>query len=199
VGGRRFIVSGLVSGFTMAAGIPVVYAPIADAQALAFGGQPLLSAIVTRGVPQEAPDGFVVLENQDGIDDALRPLANGIKSLDNSTLFLWVVAAIIIGTIVYLTTLERLRDFAVLKAIGASSRDLFKGLALQAVIVAIAAATLASAVAYLLVPLFPLPVEIPARAFAMLPVVAVAVGLLASLSGLQRAISVDPARAFGGP
>jgi putative ABC transport system permease protein len=35
-------------------------------------------------------------------------------------------------------------------------------------------------------------------AFALLAIVAVVVGLLASLAGLRRAIGVDPAVAFGG-
>jgi putative ABC transport system permease protein len=33
----------------------------------------------------------------------------------------------------------------------------------------------------------------------MLPVIAIAVGLAASLAGLRRAVTVDPALAFGGP
>jgi putative ABC transport system permease protein len=36
-------------------------------------------------------------------------------------------------------------------------------------------------------------------AFVLLPVIAVVIGLLASVAGLRRAITVDPALAFGGP
>jgi putative ABC transport system permease protein len=36
-------------------------------------------------------------------------------------------------------------------------------------------------------------------AFVALPIVAVVVGLLASVAGLRRAVNVDPALAFRGP
>ena len=42
-------------------------------------------------------------------------------------------------------------------------------------------------------------VVVPMRAYVALPLVAIAVGLLASLAGLLRAVAVDPALAFGGP
>jgi putative ABC transport system permease protein len=42
-------------------------------------------------------------------------------------------------------------------------------------------------------------VDIPEIAFLLLPVVAVTIGVLASVAGLRRAVTVDPARAFGGP
>jgi putative ABC transport system permease protein len=56
------------------------------------------------------------------------------------------VAAGIIGSIVYLSALERQREFAVLKATGAANRSLLAGLALQAVLLSAAAAGLRRAV-----------------------------------------------------
>ena len=97
----------------------------------------------------------------------------------------------------YLSTLERVRDFAVLKAVGASSRDLFLGLAAQSVVIALVAAALAVVLAQLMAPLFPLTIAIPWSAYAALPVVALVVGTLASLVGLRKAVTVDPALAFG--
>ena len=114
-------------------------------------------------------------------------------------ILLWIVAACIIGSIVYLSAMERTRDFAVFKATGTSNGALGGGLALQAVILAVAAAVLASVIAMLLAPVFPLPVEIPTSAFVILFGIAIAVGLLASLAGLRRAVKVEPALAFGGP
>jgi putative ABC transport system permease protein len=40
---------------------------------------------------------------------------------------------------------------------------------------------------------------VPGYAFIALPVIAVVIGLIASATGLRRAVSVDPAIAFGGP
>jgi putative ABC transport system permease protein len=73
------------------------------------------------------------------------------------------------------------------------------GLALQALIVALLAAGLGIILAQLLGPLFPMIVAIPGSAYVLLPAVAVAIGLLASLAGLRRVVAVDPALAFGGP
>jgi putative ABC transport system permease protein len=42
-------------------------------------------------------------------------------------------------------------------------------------------------------------VVVPASAYITLPLVAIVVGLLASVAGLRRAVAVDPALAFGGP
>jgi putative ABC transport system permease protein len=50
-----------------------------------------------------------------------------------------------------------------------------------------------------LVPLFPMRVVVPTSAFLLLPVVGVVIGLLASAAGMRRAVTIDPALAFGGP
>jgi putative ABC transport system permease protein len=42
-------------------------------------------------------------------------------------------------------------------------------------------------------------VVVPTSAFVFLPVIAVVIGLLASVAGMRRAVTVDPALAFGGP
>ena len=109
------------------------------------------------------------------------------------------MAAGIIGSIVYLSALERQREFAVLKATGAANRSLLVGLALQAVLLSATAAVLAAGIARLLAPAFPFTVEIPPLALARLLGVAVLIGLVASAAGLRRAVGVQPALAFGGP
>ena len=111
---------------------------------------------------------------------------------------LWVVAGCIIGSVVYLCALERVRDFAVFKATGTSTTALMMGLAVQAIIVSLLAGLVGVVIARGLAPLIPVPAQIPANAYVLLPVVAVAVGLVASLAGLRRAVTVSPALAFGG-
>jgi len=197
IGRWRFTVTGVVHGMTATSGIPTVWMPLQDAQTMGFGGQPLTAAIITKGVPKRLPPGLTLVSNAAALDDGLRPLQSGIQSISSSKTFLWVIAAIIIGAVVYLSTLERVRDFAVLKAVGASSRDLFLGLAAQSVVIALVAAALAVVLAQLMAPLFPLTIAIPWSAYAALPVVALVVGTLASLVGLRKAVTVDPALAFG--
>jgi putative ABC transport system permease protein len=115
------------------------------------------------------------------------------------SVLLWIVAALIVGSVIYLSALERTRDFAVLKAVGVSTRSVLAGLCLQAVIVAVFAAVLGGLLSLVLVPVFPMRVVVPTSAFLLLPVTAVLIGLLASAAGLRRAVSIDPALAFGGP
>ena len=100
---------------------------------------------------------------------------------------------------VYLSALERTRDFAVFKAIGVPTRSIMSGLALQAVVVTLFAAVTGLILSKFLAPLFPMIVEVPLIAYLALPVLAVVIGLLASVAGLRRAVRVDPALAFGGP
>ena len=199
IAGHRSRIVGRTSGMTFNAGSPNVYMPIADAQAIAFEGRPVANAVLVRGVPMSVPDGLQMMSNDAVRRDLLRPIANAVGSIDLVQFLLWIVAINIIGAVVYLSALERVRDFAVLKATGYSTRSLLGGLLLQAVLVSVGAVALAMILARLLVPLFPLPVVIQPRAMLMLPAVGIAVGLVASLFGLRRASSVDPALAFGGP
>jgi putative ABC transport system permease protein len=53
-------------------------------------------------------------------------------------------------------------------------------------------------VAWGLARVFPVPVAVPAFSYAFLAVLAVVVGVLASLAGVRRVVSVDPATAFVG-
>jgi putative ABC transport system permease protein len=198
LGDRRLSVVGLVTGIRFKAGSPTLFVPIGRAQDLAFAGQPLATALITQGTPRSVPPNLVAMSPDQVRDDLLRPLSGATGSIDFMSALLWIVAAGIIGSIVYLSALERVRDFAVLKATGASNRHLLAGLALQAVILAVSAALLAMVIARILVPAFPISVEVPLSAFLVLPVIAVVVGLLASAAGLRRAVGVDPALAFGG-
>jgi putative ABC transport system permease protein len=197
---RTFKVVGLVSGLTSGGGIPTVYLPIEDLQALAFGGEPLAKAVVITGKPHSGslPREFKMLSRQRVRDDLLRPLRSAESAINNTRLLLWLVAAVIVGAVMYMSALERVRDFAVLKAVGATTRTLVLSLAAEAVLACLIAAGLAILFANLLLPIFPLPITYSLGAYAALPVIAVAVGVLASLAGVRRAIRTDPAAAFAG-
>ena len=197
--GHAVDVVGTVDGSTSIAGIANVFATVEGAQAIAFGGQPIATSIATRGFPERAPDGFKIIDHDQAKDDFLRPLAQARSAIFFIAILLWIVGALIVGSVIYLSALERVRDFAVFKAVGTKTRAIMGGLALQAVIVALVAAAVGAALSFVLAPRFPLPVEIPTSALWLLPLIAVVVGMLASLAGLRRAVTVDPALAFGGP
>lgn len=198
LGSLTFTVVGLVEGMIMLGGTPDVWISLDAAQDALFQGEPLVTTIVVQGTPDSLPSGLVLMSDDEVKEDSVGPMADAVSSVDNSRYLMWAVAAIIVAALVYVSALQRLRDFAVLKAVGASSRSLFLGVALQAVLVTLTAAALAAATAGLLKPLYLVPVEVPLHAYLVLPVVAVGVGILSSLVALRQALNVDPALAFGG-
>lgn len=195
--GTRFRVVAVSKGLTYFAGIPNVTVSLADAQLLGFGGARLATAIVTEGTPSSSPPGLSVLSNRDVERDLARPVHQAKQTISLIRWLLWAVAAGIIAAMVYLSALERSRDFAVLKAIGLSSHGVLAGLVLQAVLLAFASAVLAIGLEFAMAPASALSVEVSAVDFLLLPIVALVVGVLASLLALRRAVSVDPALAFG--
>jgi putative ABC transport system permease protein len=195
---RPFTIVGHTNGLTYFAGTPVALMSLADLQASNLTGAKLATAIVVQGRPSAAPAGFRTLSNADVIKDLRRPLQKPSQTIDFLRVLLWIVAAGIIGSVLYLQAIERSRDFAVFKATGVTTGTLLAGLVLQAVLLAMSAAVAALVLSLVLKPAVSMSVEIPPSAYLSLPIVAVAVGLLSSLVALRRALSVDPALAFGG-
>jgi putative ABC transport system permease protein len=196
VSGTRFEVVGTIDDWTAIAGVPNVFLTRGDAQRIAFSGVPIVSAVAIEGTPRQAVEGTKVLTNREVRSDLLRPVRNAMGAIDMVAVLLWIVAASIIGSVVYLSTLERVRDFAVFKAVGTRSATILGDLVVQAVVLAAASAAMGALVGTVMAPAFPLSVEIPDTAYLLLPVMALVVGAVASLAGLRRAVRVDPALAF---
>ena len=111
----------------------------------------------------------------------------------------FVVTLLVVALFFALLTLERVRLYAVLKAVGARTLDLVVGVAAQAVGVAAGAVVLGGALAVGFVAVLPpdLPVQlVPGRAVIVVVgtmVTALAGGLLT----LRRLVRVDPAQSLG--
>jgi len=198
VAGTDFRVVGMVRDRTYLGGVPVVYVPLADAQALAYDGQPLASTILVRGSFDQPAPGLSALTADGVVEDMLKPLEGATRVIDILRILMWIVAAVIIGAVTYLSALERVGDFAVMKAVGGESRSMAAGLAVQAVLASLIAAALAAALALALRPIFPLPVTIDSGAYLALAAIAGLVGVVASFAALRRVLKVDPALAFSG-
>jgi putative ABC transport system permease protein len=198
IGGGEFEIVGLTESRTIFGGTPLLFMDISDVQELVYQGQDVATAVVLKGDVSNPPSGYDVKTVEETWKDALRPLEKPVGAIDVVQILLWLVAATIIGAVVYLSALERKRDFAVLKAVGASTRGLLAGLASQSVIIALVAAVIATGIQAALVPVFPIPVQVPARAYIQLPILALLAGALASLGGLRKAVGVDPATAITG-
>ena len=198
VAGAPFTVVGETADTTILAGIPLVFMSTADAQSLVFRSPDVVSAVLVGGDVRSVPAGTTAIASEAVALDTLGPLDGAIASVDLVRALLWIVAAIIIGSVVYLSALERQRDFAVLKAVGVSNRTLMGSLALQAVLVALLSVALAAVIQLVLAPVFPLRVRVPARAFWQVPLFAVVMSLIAGAAGMRRVARSDPALAFAG-
>ncbi len=198
IGGRRYTVVGIVPKSSLYGGTANVFLTLHAVQSSTFNGLDLATAIAVRGHAFRTPPGVTAVTNARARTDLLSALGAGRQTIDVVAVLLWIVAACIIGSIVYLSALERVRDFAVFKATGTSTPALMLGLAFQAVVISLLAALAGAVIATLMAPQFPIPAEIPPSAYVVLPIVAIVVGFLASLAGLRRAVTVSPALAFGG-
>ena len=196
--GQPFTVVGETRRTTLLAGVPVVFVVLSDAQSLTFGAADVISGALVEGEPTSIPPGAKVMTADEVTQSALEPLEGAIASIDLVRALLWMVAAIIVGAVVYLSALDRQRDFAVLKAVGAPNRALLGSLALQAVFVALLAVAVAAIVQIFLAPRFPLAVTVPDRAFWQLPVSAVIMALIAGAAGMRKVLRADPSQAFSG-
>jgi len=198
IGDHTFRVMGTVHS-TVLAGIPNVFLTLPDAQAVAYQGAPLATFGVVHGTPSRIPATLAFDSPSEAIQNLVSPLAGAKSALTFVAVLLWIVAALIIGSVVYLSVLERTRDFAVFKATGVSNGALFAGVGLQAVLIAFVSAVVGVLVALALVPTFPMDVTVTPLLAVASPIMAMVVGVLASGIGMRRVATVDPASAFGGP
>ncbi|MFZ0248991.1 MAG: ABC transporter permease [Acidimicrobiales bacterium] len=197
LGGKPYSVVGTVDDRTLDGGVPLVYMPLATVQQAVLGGRPLVTAVATAGTPTTVPAGLVVLTPTSVVTDTVGALGSAVSSIDNTRTLMWIIAAAIVASMLYVAALERKRDFAVLKALGSSSAALFLSLVLEAVVVTLCAAILAEILSIFMGPLFAQAVDITPGARAVLPLIAVTVGVIASVSALRRVTGADPATAFG--
>ena len=197
--GISYAVVGTTKDLTVLAGRPEVFMLLPDAQHAFLGGQPLAMAFAVDAPVAAPPPGTTYIDRAAGKRDLRRPLGKMVESISVFRILLWLVAAAIVGSVLYLSALERAREMAVHKATGAASRDLVAGLVLQAVCLALASGVGAILLALVLAPIFPVGISFSPGLLVSAPVVAVVVGVIGSIAGLRRVLHVDPALAFGGP
>lgn len=195
--GLPFTVVGLVHGITYFAGQPVVFMDIGALDRLDANGQPVASAILVDGAPAHAVPGFTTMTTSQVMNDLRRPVAQAIQTIKLIEILLWLVAAGIIGAIVYLSAIERRVDFAVQKALGTPNWQIFVGLVVQAVTMAVGAAIISFAIEAIVAPTAAMAVYLSGADYSAVPILAIVVGVLASIIPTRSAAKVDPALAFG--
>ena len=112
----------------------------------------------------------------------------------------FLVAGLVVALFFALVTLERVGLFGVLKAIGANSRTLAAGLALQALLIAAGAFALGGALTLLLARVIPpeVPLQLVPKRAIFIAIGIVVTALIGSAISFRRIVRIDPASAVGG-
>ena len=225
-GGDVYTVVGLTKGSVTFSGDSVVYMALRDAQDLQFdltppevrreaarGARPtnvnIVNAVVARispNVPVEAIAADVrrwkhlsVLSEAE--QEAILTTTVIQRARQQLRLFmavLTIVSAVIIALIVYTLTMDKLREIATLKLIGAPDRAIIGLVVQQALLMGVVGFVAGAALVSAAKDWFPRRVVLDPTDLGILFAVVVVVCLLASTLGVRVAVRVDPVRALVG-
>jgi putative ABC transport system permease protein len=111
----------------------------------------------------------------------------------------FAVAGLVVALFFALITLERTRLYALLKAVGARTSDVFGGVTAQAVGIAVGALIVGWLITWGLVALIPpeLPVRLEPVRVAQIALGTLITAVLGSLATLRRILRIEPAQAIG--
>jgi putative ABC transport system permease protein len=221
-----YTVVGLTQGLTNFSGDSVVYVTLQDAQELQFDLMPpevrreaargakrantdIVNAVVARispNIPVEAVAGVirrwkhlsVLSEAEQEAVLIITVIEHARQQLGLFMAVLSVVSAVIIALIVYTLTMEKLREIATLKLIGAPDRTIIGLIVQQALLMGVVGFLAGTALVAAVKDWFPRRVVMEPADLGMLFGMVVVVCLLASALGVRVAVRVDPARALVG-
>ena len=226
LGRNRFTVVGLVEGAMNSGGDPAVYMTLADAMALQTELAPAdqrVQAARGAGAVKSASVAAVIVRITPGADvDLLTATLRQWKHLaalsqieqENILLasvvdkarrqiglflgILLAVSAVVIALIIYTMTMEKLKQIATLKLIGAPDRTIIGLIVQQSLILGTAGWGIGLMLILLVKDVFPRRVVLEPFNVAVLAGIIVVVCLAASGLGVRAALKVDPATALGG-
>jgi len=225
LGTKSFTIVGLTRGRVDSGGNPVAYLTLKDAQELQFEldgaaarnqaarGQGAnlnqVNAVVARLHPGTAAErvaetvrrwkhlGAITQDQQENL------LVSSVvdrarKQIGLFTAILLLVSAVVIALIIYTMTMDKMREIATLKLIGAPDRTIIGLIVQQSLALGGIGFGLGAALIFVGADFFPRRVVLLPGDAASLGAVVVVVCLLASLMGVRYALKVDPAQALGG-
>jgi putative ABC transport system permease protein len=226
LGRKSFLVVGLVEAAMNSGGDPAVYMTLADALALQTALDPAAARVqVARGAEGIRPPtvAAVIARLEPGADVALLTATvrqwKHLSALSQAEqenllldsvvdrarrqigLFLAIllsVSAVVIALIIYTMTMEKLKQIATLKLIGAPDRTIIGLIVQQALILGASGLGIGLALILLVKDNFPRRVVLePFNALVLTGIILV-VCIVASGLGVRAAMKVDPATALGG-
>ena len=226
LGRNIFTVVGLTRNQVSSGGDPVAYITLRDAQRLQFELEPpvarreaergtspvgtdIVNAVVAKVAPGTTPDRVVEAvgrwKHLTGLSQSAQEEILTKSVVDKSrrqiglfTVILLVVSAVIISLILYTMTMDKVREIATLKLIGAPDRTIVGLIIQEAVAMAVIGFSLGALLINLTRDFFPRRVILlPQDGFA-LAVVVLVLCVLASGMGVRLALKIEPSVALGG-
>ena len=226
LGRNRFSVVGLTAGQVTSAGDPVAYVSLLDSQKLQFelaptasrietargttgGSKDTVNAVVARLISNVRPEdvaqsvrrwkhltALTQAEQETILTGSVVQRAR--QQIGLFTSILLAVSAVIIALIIYTMTMDKIREIATLKLIGAPDRTIIGMIVQQAVALGLSGFLLGGALISSVKDYFPRRVVLQPEDGLALAAVVLVVCLIASGLGVRLALSVDPAKALGG-
>lgn len=226
LGRNSFEVVGLVKNHVNSGGDPAVYITLRDAQTLQFElappaarvqmargdgvqGTNTVNAVIVRATPNISVDTIVSTVrrwkhlsamSQAGQESLLTRsvVDRARRQIGLFMAILLAVSAVVIALIIYTMTMEKLKQIATLKLIGAPDRTIIGLIVQQALALGGIGWVFGLGVVLLVKDYFPRRVVLEPLNAMVLAGIIVAVCLLASGLGVRAALRVDPATALGG-
>jgi len=221
-----YTVVGVTHGTVSSGGDPLVYISLKDAQELQFlysntrtrndrargiksTNSHMINAVVARvhkgyDVNTVAEDirrfkhkaVFTATQEKTLLTKNLIKMAS--KQIGMFTVILVVVSTIIISLIIYTMTLEKMKEIAIMKLIGIPNSMIIKMIVQETLLMGVLAFISGNIFAHVIYTKFPKRVVLETPDALMLFVVVVLASILASVVGVKKVISADPAQAIGG-
>ena len=226
LGRNVFSVVGLTRHQVNSGGDPAVYITLRDAQKLQFDLAPpaarvqlargtggasrdTVNAVVARLQPNSSPDAVAETVRQwkhlAAITQEAQELILTRSLVDRArrqiglfTSLLLVVSAVIIALIIYTMTMEKLRQIATLKLIGAPDRTIIGMIVQQAMALGLIGFAIGATLIVVIKDYFPRRVVLEPDNVLVLGLIVFTVCLVSSGLGVRAALRVDPATALGG-
>lgn len=225
LGRTTLSVVGLTQHQVSSGGDPVVYITLPDAQKLQFdlsppaariqlargaGGANLdtVNAVVARLHPNASPDSVADTvrrwKHLSAITQEAQELILTRSLVDRArrqiglfTTLLLAVSAVIIALIIYTMTMEKVKQIATLKLIGASDRTIIGMIVQQALALGLIGFATGATLIFSIKDYFPRRVVLEPDNVAILGLIVFAVCLVSSGLGVRAALRIDPATALG--
>ena len=162
--------------------------------------RPEETAAVIGRLKQQLPEASILTKeefktnNKAELDEVFLPIIGAIVGIAI------IVGTAVIGLTIYTATIDKIKEYGVLKAIGVSNRQLFSIVAAQSLLIVFFGFAIGALLSFALAPVLSGIIGIPPKI--TLPIIAfngsvsLVMGVLASFVPLRRLLKIDPAEVF---